>query len=79
MSKIKVGQIYEETGEYGFKYVITKVRPYNDKDIKKYYQAVCDDGCVFDMLFEMDMKQDQLVAEYPTWQEAVNSKKFNNG
>ena len=73
---IKVGQIYQEPSKYGFKYVITKVRPYNDEVIKKYYLAICDDGCVFDMLFEMDIKQDKLIAEYPTWQEAINSKEF---
>lgn len=75
---IKVGQVYEEPSQYGFKYVITKIRPYNDEFIKKYYQAICDDGSVFDKLFETDIKQDKLIAEYPTWQEAVNSKEFNN-
>lgn len=73
---IKVGQIYEEPGAYGFKYVITKVRPYNDKYIKKYYHAICDDGEVFDKLFEQNIKEDNLIAEYPTWQEAVNSPEF---
>jgi hypothetical protein len=75
---IKVGQIYQEPSEYGFKYVITKIRPYNDKVIRKYYRAICDDGDVFDKLFEIDIKQDNLIAEYPTWQEAVNSKEFKN-
>ena len=76
---IKVGQIYQEPSQYGFKYVITKVRPYNDEFIKKYYQAICDDGSVFDKFFEIDIKQDKLIAEYPTWQEAVNSKEFKVG
>lgn len=75
---IKVGQIYEEPSEYGFKYAITKVRPHSDKNIKKYYQAICDDGTVFDILIEADVKTDKLIAEYPTWQEAVNSKEFRD-
>lgn len=76
---IRVGQIYQEPSKYGFNYVITKVRPYNDDEvIRRYYQAICNDGSVFDKLFEMDIKQDKLIAEYPTWQEAVNSKEFRD-
>lgn len=71
---IKVGQIYQEPGEYGFKYVITKVRPYNGE----YYHAICDDGYVLGKLFEIEIKQDNFIAEYPTWQEAVNSEYFKN-
>lgn len=75
---IKVGQIYKEHGEYDIKYVISKVRPYKDEIVKKYYVAICNNGDVFEKFFEIDIKQDKLIAEYPTWQEAVNSKEFKN-
>lgn len=73
---IKAGQIYQEPSKYGFKYLITKVIPDNDEGIKKHYCGICDDGYVFDKLFEIDIKQDKLIAEYTTWQEAVNSEEF---
>lgn len=80
MSKeIKVGQIYEEPDEYGFKYIITKVSARNhDGFVEKVYDAICNDGEVFSDLSEKAIKTDEFVAEYPTWQEAINSKEFNN-
>lgn len=74
---IKVGQIYQEPSKYGLKYVITRVRPCNTGVVRKYYHAICDDGyVVFNKLFKTDIEQDKLIAEYPTWKEALNSKEF---
>ena len=72
---IKKGQIW---GNDNIKYVITQVLPRRDKDgfIYKLYQAICGDGFCFDELKEEEIKQDNLIAEHPTWQEAVNSKEF---
>lgn len=75
MSKIKVGQIYKidvtETVFVityicgGYVYFVTNVG-YADERKKS--------------LVEQDVKSNfaKLIAEYPTWQEAVNSKEFNN-
>ena len=65
---IKVGQIYKE--KTGCKWCITKVGAL--------VSAICDDGTVcfgklWDNYFQLTV---ELIAEYPTWQEAVNSKEF---
>lgn len=73
---IKVGQIYQEPNKYGIKYVITRVRSHNNGVVRRYYHVICNDGYVFDELFETDIEQAKLIAEYPTWKEAVNSKEF---
>lgn len=71
MSKIKVGQIYKDN-VLKCKGVITWVAMDNSR-----YFMVRQDGFFFQCtMFDKDMK---LIAEYPTWQEAVNSKEFNNG
>ena len=72
---IKVGQIY---GNEDIIYIITYTVPRYDKDgfIIKKYQAICSDGFCFEELSEDEILGDKLIAEYPTWQEAVNSPEF---
>lgn len=69
---IKVGQIYS-TGL--LKWVVTHI-----SDYPKYWaMLIKNDGVVAGMYYEKDEdveKQGKLIAEYPTWQEAVNSKEF---
>lgn len=70
---IKVGQIYK-VPYLGGKVVITWIR-----GDKTEFHMVRDDGF---FLFSKDDemgKDSVLLAEYPTWQEAVNSKEFNDG
>lgn len=75
MSKIKVGQIYR-TPITNYKMVVTYVE--NDKVSEPFNTiiGVYKDGYGVQM-FQQDMEGMQLIAEYPTWQEAVNSKEFN--
>ena len=64
--RIKVGQIYKDGNDL---YVVT----FNDdSDICVIYK----DGFTEAECLE-DFDLGELVAEYPTWQEAVNSKEFN--
>lgn len=72
MSKIKVGQIYKQPN--GLKYVVTHMRKYDIHLI--YNTGYCTKYPLSDMRNNYD---DRLVVEYLTWQEAVNSKEFNNG
>ena len=63
----KAGQIYKSGSDL---YVVT----FNDGD------DICvihNDGFTEDACLE-DFVLDDLITEYPTWQEAVNSKEFNN-
>lgn len=61
----KAGQIYKSGSDM---YVVT----FNDgDDICMIYK----DGFASDEILE-DFNLGELVAEYPTWQEAVNSKEF---
>ena len=73
MSKIKVGQIYKSNLTLAIK-VITLV----DDDCEE-VSVVHSEGFVdrwrFDDIANCNW---ELLAEYPTWQEAVNSKEFNN-
>lgn len=63
----KAGQIYKSRSDL---YVVT----FNDgDDICVIYK----DGFASDEILE-DFNLGELIAEYPTWQEAVNSKEFNN-
>lgn len=75
---IKVGQIYN--CQNALIYVITKQYPFREEngEIVKRYQAICSDGFVFETLHIEEIIKDKLIAEYPTWQEAVNSKEFKN-
>lgn len=64
----KAGQIYKSGSDM---YVVT----FNDgDDICMIYK----DGFASDEILE-DFNLGELVAEYPTWQEAVNSKEFKVG
>lgn len=70
---IKVGQIYHSQIVAG-KIVVTFQRADGTE-----FHAVRDDGYFFvGICDEMDKDYNELIAEYPTWQEAVNSKEFNN-
>lgn len=69
---IKVGQIYK-VPYLGGKVVITWIRA-----DKTEFHMVRDDGFFLSSKDnEMD-KDSVLLAEYPTWQEAVNSKEFKD-
>lgn len=69
---IKVGQIYKTPS--GSRYIITYMGIYN-------IYLLYNDG--YSMEYSLSsMKNnydDKLIAEYPTWQEAVNSKEFKVG
>lgn len=62
---IKVGQIYEEKDEGVF--VITKCNNSGG------YYAVKNDGKTFS---GVGLDKKDIIVEYPTWQEAVNSPEF---
>lgn len=68
---IKVGQIYKTPS--GPKYIITYMGTYN-------IYLLYNNG--YSMKYSLSsMKKnydDKLIAEYPTWQEAVNSEYFKN-
>lgn len=71
MSAIKVGQIYTYKNE---PYIITKLTP--DTPYKE-GTACClyKDGYV-EELWDVNAAANPLIAEYPTWKEAVNSPEF---
>lgn len=68
MLKIKIGQIREDM--YGL-YIIT----YCEVE-RSLYSVIYHDGIIRHWS-AASIKDDILIAEYPTWQEAVNSKEFN--
>lgn len=73
---IKVGQIYKAIdGHLRSTVVVTNVENYkthNEVDyISKHGVCFCQDDAKFLLLHR------ELIAEYPTWQEAVNSPEFN--
>lgn len=65
---VKVGQIYYSK-ILGGEVVVTWISA-----DKKNYNLVREDGFFF-ISFDLD-RDEPLVAEYPTWQEAVNSPEF---
>lgn len=65
---IKAGQIYNNT-VLGGKLVVTWIRA-----DKTDFHLIRDDGFFF-IAKELD-SDFKLIVEYPTWQEAVNSKEF---
>ena len=77
MSKIKVGQIYR-TPITNYIMVVTYVE--NDKVSEPFNTVigVYKDGYGVQM-FQKEIEGMQLIAEYPTWQDAVNSKEIKNG
>ena len=63
---IKVGQIYKEGKDI---FIITLANSSGG------YHAIKQGGKVFS---GVGLNEKDIIAEYPTWQEAVNSKEFNN-
>ena len=68
---IKVGQIYKTPS--GPKYIITYMGTYN-------IYLLYNNGYSMEYSLSSMKKNydDKLIAEYPTWQEAVNSEYFKN-
>lgn len=67
---IKVGQIYNKP-YLGGKVVVTWI----SADETEFYM-IRNDGFFFVSRRVYANYEDELIAEYPTWQEAVNSKEF---
>lgn len=67
---IKVGQIRQEHDE-DWIYTVTYKTPEYDE-----WHIITNYGCVL-RCGSNSLEKDTLIAEYPTWQEAVNSKEFN--
>lgn len=73
MADIKVGQVWGKQDATNI--VITKIELLFDIP---YYSYIFADGtCVDEDDKYFITKKRVLLAEYPTWQEAVNSKEFN--
>lgn len=70
---IKVGQIYEDKGTGTGKMVIS-----NTSIAGLIYLIFTDGSCGKRGKKEFNLQYYSLVAEYPTWQEAVNSKEFKD-
>ena len=70
MSEIKVGQIYKSNLTFAIR-VITFI---DDSEVS----IIHPDGYVDRWSFDEINSSWELVAEYQTWKEAVNSKEFNN-
>ena len=66
---IKAGQIFKDKDN--FRFVITF---YSPVDI---YMIYNDGSCCNFARKEFDCLDYEFIKEYPTWQEAVNSKEFN--
>ena len=70
---IKVGQIYKDSGKDLL--VITAIDPHKSK-----YDVIFNNGETYYTTKWQDFETYcEFVTEYPTWQEAVNSKEFKNG
>lgn len=70
---IEVGQIYTDGEDI---YVVTNVWS-SVLDDKDYFCSINTDGVVNVSNSACYAEEtDKLIAEYPTWQEAVNSKEF---
>lgn len=74
MSKIKVGQVYELPFTRS-NVVVTYIEHKEDSAFDWIYLLTIEGQ---DRLWRKTVETLKLVAEYPTWQEAVNSKEFNN-
>lgn len=69
---IKVGQIYKYTTEPNTRFVVTAAF-----DENKRFDYILNDGIVFSYEEGKSLlSRTELIAEYSTWQEAVNSKEF---
>jgi len=74
MSKIKVGQVYKFSLTDTIR-VVTSIGYNTVSTIDTYGEF---ERWIYSSLIEICNGIWELVAEYPTWQEAVNSKEFNN-
>lgn len=70
---IKVGQIYKTDSGI---YVVTRTW-FNSAFDKKYIDCIYEDGTTTDYSMQYAEQYSELISEYSTWQEAVNSKEFN--
>lgn len=68
---VKVGQIYEDRGVYTEKLVVS-----NTAINGLVYLIFTDGSCGRRPLKDFINQRCTLIAEYPSWQEAVNSKEF---
>lgn len=70
---VKEGQIYK--GKYGtYKYVVT----FPGKGERANQSNVISNKGIGSFRYNIEIEQMKLLAEYPTWQEAVNSKEFKD-
>ena len=70
--KIKEGQVWQQSN--GYKIVVTAI----DMDLIGEVIVIFQDGDVaYKSKEDIEFSFYNLLAEYPTWQEAVNSKEFN--
>lgn len=78
--KIKAGQIYKESR---WVYVVTHIENGCFKNMNRVFLILSNGSMMIEKVetfeLEVELKEVELIAEYPTWQEAVNSKEFNNG
>lgn len=71
---IKVGQIWKFDGNA---FVITKI--YNFINNGERFDCIYKDGTTDNFSIKYTEEYGKLITEYPTWQEAVNSKEFKVG
>lgn len=71
---IKEGQIYKAYN--GFIFAITLVK--KDINYNTEIHFITPSGLTIQAKNDFGGLQVNLIAEYPTWQKAVNSKEFNN-
>ena len=79
MSKIKVGQIWDKNKSDTLrgKVCVTNIYKYENGTLEVDY--ITNSGICFSHDDEYFLKLSRkCIAEYPTWQEAVNSKEFND-
>lgn len=77
IKQVKIGQIYK--GNEG---IFTITSYYDDTDYmgegNYFFDLIYTNGKTECWQDAEDIKDYELIAEYPTWQEAVNSKEFRN-
>lgn len=78
---IKAGQIYEWSA-LNARFVVCDVKyseiTIDGKIIKTPFSVTCKDNNGENYMFSGALSKEWwLIAEYPTWQESVNSKEFN--
>ena len=70
---IKVGQIYKTIGGN----IFCVIRIDSIKSPLSFVHLIESGGVVIEIMKKNAEKELSLIAEYPTWREAVNSKEFN--